>query len=234
MGREIANIGFHRRMPETLEMEEVHLFERSIRGPMFERHAVCGDEHASAIIAKPTVNVDLFSRSLLKKREELNEFLVPGRGPAAGTNVDEAHSVFFGALSFRCDRTLAFAAKIDDGGEAVLFQLLDASFVGLRAAVKKIVDLSHVGNAAQLDFFSKGRAGGTARLVRASGTCATGNKKRRKKQNKDFAARVLHKERAFNHLHGNCKCKMRGKCGGSFKRGHDAGLYTGSAQKIHH
>ena len=130
---------------------------------MFKCDAIRSDEYAGAVVAKPAMDIDLFFRSFLKKREELNEFLVLRRGPAAGTNVDEVQAVFFRALSFRFDCALPLAAKIHNGGYANLFQLLDASFVGLRTTVEKIADLSDVGDAAQLNFFSEGR---TRRLSR--------------------------------------------------------------------
>jgi len=192
-------------------MEEVHLFESALRGPMFESNAIGGHEHASAVVAQPAMNVHRFSRPLLQERKELNKFFVLRRRPAAGTNVDEVYAACFRPLSFRCYRALPLAAEIHDGGDSDFFQLFDALFIWLRAAIKKIVDLAHVGNAMQLDFLRKGRGGGTGRFVRARGTCATGNEKRSKKQSKNFVAWVLHKERPFNHLDGNCKCKLRGE-----------------------
>src|SRR5262249_52754052 len=152
------------------------------------------------------MDIDSFFRPLLKKRKELNELLVLRRRPAAGANVDEAHTVFFRALSFRFDGALPLAAKVHNGGDANFFQLLDASFVRLRTTVEKIVDLAHVGDAAQLDFFSKGRTGRMSRIAGASGTRAPGGEKRGEKQSKDLCARRFHKKRAFNQLDGDCRC----------------------------
>ena len=187
-------------------MKSVHLFQSALGGPVFKSNAVCGNENASAIVAKPAMDVNLFFRLLFKKREELKEFLVLGRRPAAGTNVDEAHTVFFRALSFSFDRALPLAAKIHNGGYANLFQLLDASFVGLRTTVEKIVDLAHVGDAAQLDFFGKRRTGRMGRIAGVNGTPAAGGGKRSKSESKNLRARKFHKERAFNQLDGDCRC----------------------------
>src|SRR5262249_3870431 len=171
------------------------------------------------VVAQPAMDIDFFFRPLLKKRKELNEFLVLRRRPAAGANVDEAHAVFFRALSFRFDGALPLAAKVHNGGNADFLQLLDASFVRLRTTVEKIVDLAHVGDAAQLDFFGKRRTGRLSRIAGASGARAPGGEKRGEKQSKNLRSRQFHKERAFSHLDGDCKWNLRDeKCGKNFKR----------------
>src|SRR5262249_1359446 len=132
---EIANIGLHRRVPKTLETKYRHFLQSALRSPALKSNAVCGDENAGAIVAKPAMDIDFFSGLLLKKREELNQFPVLGRRPAAGMNVDESHAERFRTFSLRCNSTLAFAAKIHNGGDADFFQILDALFIGLRTTV---------------------------------------------------------------------------------------------------
>jgi hypothetical protein len=226
--REVANVRFHRRMPEPFEMKKVHLFQSALRGPVLKCNAIGGDEYAGTIVAQPTMHVHFFFRLLLKKREELNEFLVLGRRPAAGTNVYKAHTLRFRALSLRSDRALPLAAKIDDGGDADFFQLLDALLVGLRAAVEKLVDLAHVRDTTQLDFFGKGRTRRMSRIAGAGGTRAPGNEKRSKKQSKNLRAQKFHKERAFNHLDGNCKCKVRREMRRKFQKATERVFCTGN------
>lgn len=175
-------------MPEALEAIEVHFFQSALRGPVLECNAICGDEHSGTVVAKPAMNIESFSWLLLKKRKELYEFFVFWWRPAASANVDEAHAMLLRALSFGGDGALAFAAKINNGGDADFFQLFDASFIRLRAAVEEVVDLAHVGNAAQVDFFGEGRSRGISRNAGASGMRAARSEKRCEKQSKEVCA----------------------------------------------
>jgi len=208
VGRKIADVRIHGRMPKALEAKEIHFLNGPLRRPVLKGNAVSGNEDARTVVAKPAMDINRFFWLLLKKGEELNKLLVLWRRPATGANIDEAHAAGFRALSFGCDGALPFAAEIHDGGDADFFQLLDALFVGLRAAIKETVDLARVGNAIQLDLFGKWRSGRMGRISGTNGTCASGKEKEREKQSKSLRARGFHKERAFNHLDRNCKCEM--------------------------
>ena len=139
---------------------------------MLESNAIGGNEDARPVVSKPAVNIDFFPWPLLKKREELNELLVLGRRPAASANVEQMHAVLLGTPSFCSNCALPLAAKVHDGGYADLSQLFDTSFVGLRAAIEKVVDLANVGHAAQLDFFCERWTGRTDWIGGVSGTHA--------------------------------------------------------------
>jgi len=111
-------------------------------------------------------------------------------------------------FSFGCDRALPFAAEIHDGGDADFLQLLNPCSLGCERGLEKVVDLAHVGNAVELDFFGKWRPGGMCGISGTSGTRASGNENEEKAE-LDVARAGFHKERAFNHLDENCKCKRR-------------------------
>src|SRR5438132_12120118 len=112
--REIANEGFHRGMPESVEAEEIHFFHGLFRGPLFESHAIGSDENASAIVTKAAVNENFLPRFAAKQRQELNHLLVSRRRPAADGDVHKAHSKRLGMLAFPGDFFLVFTAKIDN------------------------------------------------------------------------------------------------------------------------
>src|SRR5712692_703330 len=68
--------------------------------------------------------------------------------------MDETHTERFGLTALPPDFVRAFAAKIDDRGNAQLFQLGETLLFGLRAAVKNIVDFSRVVNSFDMQFGS--------------------------------------------------------------------------------
>jgi len=146
-------------MPKALEAKKIHFLQGALRDQRSKamRYAATKTPYGRCQASnghKP------FLWLLLKKSEELNKLFVLWGRPTTGANIDEAHAECFGALSFGCDRALPFAAEIHDGGDADFLQLLNSLLVRLRAAVEKVVDLAHVGNAVELDFFGKWRPGG--------------------------------------------------------------------------
>ena len=60
--REIANKGFHRGMPETVEAEEIHFFHGLFSRPLLDGHAISGDENAGAIFTEMAVHENLVPR----------------------------------------------------------------------------------------------------------------------------------------------------------------------------
>ena len=75
-GGKIADEGFHRRMPETVEAEEIHFIHGLLGGPALEGHAVGGDKNAGAIVAEAAMNENPFLRMVTKDLEELGDLLV--------------------------------------------------------------------------------------------------------------------------------------------------------------
>jgi len=58
-------------------------------------------------------------------------------------------------LAFVLDQSVQFAAKIDNGVDAELFELLNSLFLGLGTAVEKIVYPAEIRNAWNRDFLCK-------------------------------------------------------------------------------
>lgn len=102
---------------------------------MIEGDAIRGDEDAGAILSKTAMNENLFVGAAAKDGKKLRDLLVAGRGPAADRKMNEADSQGFGLLTFPSNFVRILAAKIDDGGDAKLFELLQTLPIGLRAAV---------------------------------------------------------------------------------------------------
>jgi len=68
--------------------------------------------------------------------------------------VNETHSERFGLTAFPGDFVRTFAAKINDRGNALLFQLGETWLYRLRATIKNIVDSSRVVNSIDMQFGS--------------------------------------------------------------------------------
>lgn len=102
---------------------------------MVEGDAIGGDEDTSAIFPKTAVNENLFVGTAAKDGKELRDLFVAGSGPAADRKMNKADSQRFHLLTFPSDLVGILAAKIDDGGDAKLFELLQTLRVRLRAAV---------------------------------------------------------------------------------------------------
>ncbi len=102
---------------------------------MIEGDAIRGDEDAGAILSKTAMNENLFVGAAAKDGKKLRDLLVAGSGPAADRKMKEADSQGFGLLTFPSNFVRILAAKIDDGGDAKLFELLQTLPIGLRAAV---------------------------------------------------------------------------------------------------
>src|SRR5438128_2654663 len=130
-------------MPEAVETEEVHFLQSLIGRPVLESHAIRRDENAGAIIAEPAVDKD-FLMPVLEERKKLCDLFVGGRRPAAGFDIHEAHAERFRLFALALNQILIVAAKIHDGGDAELLELLDSLGMGLGAAKQGIVNFSGV------------------------------------------------------------------------------------------
>ena len=168
---EIVNKRFHRGVPEAVEAEEIHFFGGLVGGPLLDGHAIDGGENAGAIVAEAAVQEYFLPGIVAEEREKLDHLFVTGRGPATNGNVDEAHAQGFGVLALPDDFFAILAAQIDDGSDAQNFELREAHFTRLRAAIQDIVDFSGVGNSGDVKFFAvsrrgEGRSGGSCRGLR--------------------------------------------------------------------
>ena len=155
MRREVFNVSSHRRMPEVFEVEVKHLLKRFFCGPMQKGDTVSGEEHAGAVVAQPAMHVKLFCRMLLKKGEELNEFVIRGRRPAARGDIHEVHAKSFHPLAFLFHRAWVLSAKVNDGRDSKLFELFKTFRVWLRAAVQRTIELADVRHPGNLHSFAE-------------------------------------------------------------------------------
>lgn len=153
---------FHRRVPETVETEEIHFLDGLFGGPFFHGHAIRGDEHAGAIVTETAMHKDFFSRIVAEKKEKLGDLFVAWRRPAINGDVDKAHAERFNVLAFPSDCLAVLLAQIDDGGDAQDFQFREAHFPGLRATVEDLGNFSGIWNSVDVQFLSVGglREGG--------------------------------------------------------------------------
>src|SRR6266481_477677 len=60
--REIANVGFHRGMPEAIEAKEIHLLHGLFRGPLFNGHTIGRGENTGPIVAEAAVHENFLRR----------------------------------------------------------------------------------------------------------------------------------------------------------------------------
>jgi len=166
---EIVDKRFHGGVPEAVEAEEIHFLGGLVGGPFLDGHAIDGGENAGAIVAEAAVQEYFLTGIVAEEREKLDDLFVAGRGPATDGNVDEAHAQGFGVLALPDDFFAILAAQIDDGSDAQNFELREAHFTRLRAAIQDIVDFSGVGNSGNDDFFtvSRLREGGSGSLRRS-------------------------------------------------------------------
>ena len=179
-------------MPEAVETEEIHFFDRLFSGPLFNGHAIDGGENAGAIIAEAAVDEDFLPWIVAEKREKLDDLFVGWRGPATDGNVHKAHTQRFGALALPGDFFAILAAQIDDGGDAQNFQLREAYFSGLCTAIQGLRDFPGIGNSRDVQFLAVGglqggRGGGRRWRLRKKG-------KRKKEKEGERGARAFHFE----------------------------------------
>src|SRR6266478_5474016 len=193
---EVADKGFHRRVPEAVKAEEIHLLHRLFWRPLLHSDAVDGGEHAGAIVTEAAVDEDFLPRVVAEEREKLGNLFIAWRRPATDGNVDKAHAQRFGVFAFPKDLFVVFAAQIDDGGDAQYFELRETDFPGLRTAIEEIRDFSSVGNSGDAHFLSvsslwKGRSRGWRRGLRWR---LRKKGKRKKEEEGERAKRAFHFE----------------------------------------
>ena len=155
MRRKIVNEEFHRRVPESVEAEEVHFFQGLFRGPFFDGHAVSGDKHAGTIIAEAAVHEYFLLRIIAEHGEKLRDLIVGRRSPATDGNMDEAYSERFSLPALPYNFPSVFAAQIDDCSNPQLLQFRKAALMWLRATIQRIVDLAGIRNSRELQFFAE-------------------------------------------------------------------------------
>jgi len=99
---------------------------------------------------------DFLPRIVVEQREKLSDLFVGWGRPATNGDVDEAHAQRFGALALPSDFFAVLAAQIDDGGDAQHFQLREAHFFRLCAAIQDIRDFPGIRNSGEVQFLSVG------------------------------------------------------------------------------
>jgi hypothetical protein len=156
-GRKIADERFHGGMPEAVKAKEIHLMKGLLNGPLFNGHAIGGNEDASAVLAETAMEENFLCRVIAEEREELNHLLICGRRPLIHGDVDETHTEGLDLLAFPEDFCGIFEAKIDDRVDAEFLELGQALWSWLRAAVKMISDPANIGDGRYAKFFSVGR-----------------------------------------------------------------------------
>ena len=155
-GGEFVDKRFHRGVPQAVEAKEIHLFDGLVSSPFLGSNAISGDEDAGAILAKAAVHEDLVPRIVVEEREKLHDLFVGWGRPAIDGDVDKTHAEGFGVLALPFDFFAVFTAQVDDGVDAKDFQLREADFPWLRAAIENFGNFTGVGNAANMQFLAKG------------------------------------------------------------------------------
>ncbi len=139
--------------------------------PFIRGYAISGDENAGAIFTEVAVHEDFLSRIVVEKREKLDDLFVGWGRPAIDGDVDKAQAKRFGVLALPFDFFAVLGAQIDDGGDAQYFQLREAHFSGLCAAIQSIGDFPGIRNSGDVQFLSEcglrdGRGGDWRRGLR--------------------------------------------------------------------
>jgi len=184
--------GPHGGVPQAVEPEEIHFFYGFFSRPFLRGDAISGDENAGAVLTEAAVHEDFLPRIIVEKREKLDDLFVGWGRPAIDGDVNKAHAQQFGALTLPFDFFAVLGAQIDDGGNAQHFQLREAYFVGLRAAIQDIRDFPGFRNAGDVEFLSVGGRNG-----RRGGGWSSGLREKRKRENKKEGKRwqsVFHVE----------------------------------------
>src|SRR5713226_4971558 len=141
-------------MPETMEAEEVHLVKGLIGRQFLNGHAISGDKNAGAIVAETAVHENLLFGVVAEKRKELNDLLIRGRRPSADWDVHETNAQGFQFFALPVDFLRIFTAQVHDGGDSQFFQLIQALFSGLGAAIEMVVDFAGVGKARDIELLA--------------------------------------------------------------------------------
>ena len=96
-------------------------------------------------------------RRLAQKSEIFGELPRSRRRATPNRNRDKMNAVRFRILALTFAKLRRFTTKIDDGGDAELLKFVKTFNVRLRAAKKRIGNLTGVGNAKNWKFFRDGR-----------------------------------------------------------------------------
>ena len=148
--------------------------------PSFSGYAISGDENAGAIFTEAAVHENFLPRIVVEKREKLGDLFVGWGRPAINRDVDKAHAQRFGALALPSDSFAVLAAQIDDGGDTQHFQLREAHFLGLCAAIQDIRDFPGIRNSGEVQFLSVG-----GRKDGRGGGWRSGLREKRKREDKE-------------------------------------------------
>ena len=152
-----TNVGLHRRMPETFEMESVH-FPKSLFGrPSFECNAVSRDKYTGAITAQPAMHKNFVAGPPANQREEICDLFVGWRRPAVPWNADKVHAARFRVGAFCFHRAVKFAAQVNKGVYTELLQFVHTLEIWLCSAIEKVVQFAGVGDPMDVNSFRESR-----------------------------------------------------------------------------
>src|SRR5579864_2260847 len=88
-------------MPESVEAEEIHLFDGFVGGPFLHGHAVGGDENSGAVFAEMAMNEDLLCGIVAaEQRQKLGHLVAGGRCEPIDRNTDEVDAEGLGLFLF--------------------------------------------------------------------------------------------------------------------------------------
>jgi hypothetical protein len=152
----IADERDHGGMPGAVETEVVHFLQGLIGRPLFDGHAIGGDEDAGAIFTEMAMHEDFLRGIVAEKRKKLKHLLICGRSPAADRNMNETHAQGLDLLALPEDFRGILEAEIDDGADAEFLELGEPLGFGLSTTKEMIVDSAAIGNGGDAKFFAVG------------------------------------------------------------------------------
>jgi len=142
-------------VPEAVETKKVHLPDSLIRRPMVKSDSVRGHEDSGAVVSEMAMNEDSLLRVALKKREKLRDLRVGGRIPSAHGDAGETHALRFGLAPLPLALARIFRTKIHDHRNPHLLELNKGFSARLRAAKKRIGNLSGVDKTGNGNLFAE-------------------------------------------------------------------------------
>lgn len=148
-------------MPKLIEAKIIHFPHGFFGRPFLNRNSISGHENTGTIFAEATMHEN--PGLAIKQRKKLHDLLICRVRPAADGYSDEFDSQPPGFFPFSITQPGIFGAKVNDRGNADLFQLSNAPKLRLSAAVELIADLAGIRDAGDADFFRADRRDGRQR-----------------------------------------------------------------------
>ena len=109
-------------MGKSIKAKGTHLGKSLIRGPMLERDAIGCDHYTGSILSKFTVNENSRSSRIVEDLKKMGEVRVSGIGKPADGDAEKMHAESFRADALQIGSCGSLSTKVNDGGNAKLFQ----------------------------------------------------------------------------------------------------------------